>query len=130
MLFRSDILEIKALKDRISALGGDSPEQVVTTSTASVREIDKKELEKLLPSDGLLPLVLSENSAAFSFSPGEVVTIPQSAISEILMNEDRWLIHGAKYWIRKGVLSRVSVDTEIASYLLNPGSRDLDVTDV
>ena len=125
-----DILEIKALKDRISALGGDSQEQVVATSTVSVREIDKKELEKLLPSDGLLPLVLSENSAAFSFSPGEVVTIPQSAISEILMNEDRWLIHGAKYWIRKGILSRVAVDTEIASYLLNPGSRDLDVADV
>ena len=125
-----DILEIKALKDRISALGGDSQEQVVATSTVSVREIDKKELEKLLPSDGLLPLVLSENSAAFSFSPGEVVTIPQSAISEILMNEGRWLIHGAKYWIRKGILSRVAVDTEIASYLLNPGSRDLDVADV
>ena len=125
-----DILEIKALKDRISALGGDSQEQVVATSTVSVREIDKKELEKLLPSDGLLPLVLSENSAAFSFSPGEVVTIPQSDISEILMNEERWLIHGAKYWIRKGILSRVAVDTEIASYLLNPGSRDLDVADV
>mgnify|MGYP006272762183 FL=1 len=125
-----DILEIKALKDRISALGGDSQEQVVATSTVSVREIDKNELEKLLPSDGLLPLVLSENSAAFSFSPGEVVTIPQSDISEILMNEERWLIHGAKYWIRKGILSRVAVDTEIASYLLNPGSRDLDVADV
>ena len=125
-----DILEIKALKDRISALGGDSQEQVVATSTVSVREIDKNELEKLLPSDGLIPLVLSDNSAAFSFSPGEVVTIPQSAIIEILKNENRWIIHGAKYWIRKGILSRVAVDTEIASYLLNPGSRDLDVADV
>ena len=125
-----DTLEIKALKDRIAALGGDSQEPVIATSVVSVREIDKKELEKLFPSTGLLPLVLSEDSAALSFSPGEVVTISQSSISDLLKRENRWLIHGAKYWIRKGILSTVAVDTEIASYLLNPGSRDLDLVDV
>jgi DNA polymerase-1 len=125
-----DTLQIKALKERVAALGGDAAEPVVAHSTVSVRDIEKKELEKLLPSSGLLPLVLSEDFAAISLAPGEVVTIGKSAISDLLKSEDRWIIHGAKYWIRSGTLSRVAVDTEIASYLLNPGSRDLDLGDV
>jgi DNA polymerase-1 len=125
-----DTLEIKALKERIAALGGVSDQQPAPASEVKVREVGRKELEKLLPATGLIPLVLSEDSAAISISPLEVITISLSEISDLLKREDRWVIHGAKYWIRSGVLSRVAVDTEIASYLLNPGSRDLEIVDV
>ena len=125
-----DTLEIKALKERIAALGGVSDQQPAPTSEVKVREVGRKELEKLLPATGLIPLVLSEESAAVSFSPLEVLTIPRSELADLLKKEERWVIHGAKYWIRSGVLSRVAVDTEIASYLLNPGSRDLELVDV
>ena len=125
-----DTLEIKALKERIAALGGVSDQQPAPTSEVKVREVGRKELEKLLPATGLIPLVLSEESAAVSFSPLEVLTIPRSELTDLLKKEERWVIHGAKYWIRSGVLSRVAVDTEIASYLLNPGSRDLELVDV
>ena len=125
-----DTLEIKALKERIAALGGVSDPQPAPTSEVKVREVGRKELEKLLPATGLIPLVLSEESAAVSFSPLEVLTIPRSELTDLLKKEERWVIHGAKYWIRSGVLSRVAVDTEIASYLLNPGSRDLELVDV
>ena len=125
-----DTLEIKALKERIAALGGVSDPQPPPTSEVKVREVGRKELEKLLPATGLIPLVLSEESAAVSFSPLEVLTIPRSELTDLLKKEERWVIHGAKYWIRSGVLSRVAVDTEIASYLLNPGSRDLELVDV
>ena len=125
-----DTLEIKALKERIAALGGVSDPQPPPTSEVKVREVGRKELEKLLPATGLIPLVLSEESAAVSFSPLEVLTIPHSELTDQLKKEERWVIHGAKYWIRSGVLSRVAVDTEIASYLLNPGSRDLELVDV
>ena len=74
--------------------------------------------------------MLSDDSAAVSFSPLEVLTISRSELTDLLKREERWVIHGAKYWIRSGVLSRVAVDTEIASYLLNPGSRDLELVDV
>jgi len=125
-----DTLEIKALKERIAALGGVSDPQPPPTSEVKVREVGRKELEKLLPATGLIPLVLSEESAAVSFSPLEVLTISRSELTDLLKKEERWVIHGAKYWIRSGVLSRVAVDTEIASYLLNPGSRDLELVDV
>ena len=125
-----DTLEIKALKERIAALGGVSDPQPPPTSEVKVREVGRKELEKLLPATGLIPLVLSDDSAAVSFSPLEVLTIPRSELTDLLKKEERWVIHGAKYWIRSGVLSRVAVDTEIASYLLNPGSRDLELVDV
>ena len=125
-----DTLEIKALKERIAALGGVSDPQPPPTSEVKVREVERKELEKLLPATGLIPLVLSEESAAVSFSQLEVLTIPRSELTDLLKKEERWVIHGAKYWIRSGVLSRVAVDTEIASYLLNPGSRDLELVDV
>ena len=125
-----DTLEIKALKERIAALGGVSDPQPPPTSEVKVREVGRKELEKLLPVTGLIPLVLSDDSAAVSFSPLEVLTIPCSELTDLLKKEERWVIHGAKYWIRSGVLSRVAVDTEIASYLLNPGSRDLELVDV
>ena len=125
-----DTLEIKALKERIAALGGVADQQPAPTSEVKVREVGRKELEKLLPATGLIPLVLSEESAAVSFSPLEVLTISRSELTDLLKKEERWVIHGAKYWIRSGVLSRVAVDTEIASYLLNPGSRDLELVDV
>jgi len=125
-----DTLEIKALKERIAALGGESDQQPNPALEVKIREVGIKELEKLLPPTGLIPLVLSHDSAAVSFSPLEVLTISRSHVSDLLHKENRWIIHGAKLWIRSGVLSHVAVDTEIASYLLNPGSRDLELVDV
>ena len=125
-----DTLEIKALKDRIKSLGGENSQPPVTAIKASIREISRKELEKSLNTGGLIPLVLSETSAAMAFTTNEVVTISRSEIADILLNEERWIIHGAKFWIRKGVLTKVAVDTELAAYLLNPGSRDIELVDV
>ncbi|MFM8751644.1 MAG: DNA polymerase I [Actinomycetota bacterium] len=125
-----DTLEIKVLKDRIKSLGGENSQPPVTAIKASIREISRKELEKSLNTGGLIPLVLSETSAAMAFTTNEVVTISRSEIADILLNEERWIIHGAKFWIRKGVLTKVAVDTELAAYLLNPGSRDIELVDV
>jgi DNA polymerase-1 len=125
-----DTLEIKTLKDRIKALSGEEAKIESKPSEGTQKEIARKELEKFLKQNELIPLVLSENSVAMSFAPGEVVIINRSEISDILLTEERWIIHGAKYWIRSGVLRKVAVDTEVASYLLNPGSRDIELLDV
>ena len=125
-----DTLEIKALKDRIKAIGGEEAISTTPSVKASVTEVKRNDIEKLLKVDGLIPLVLSENSAAMSFKENEVVTIARSDIADILLEEKRWLIHGAKYWIRNGVISTVAVDTELAAYLLNPGSRDIELIDI
>ena len=125
-----DTLEIKALKERIKAISGEEAKVESKPNVGTLREIGRKDLEKLLQHAELIPLVMSENSAAMSFAPGEVVTIDRSLISDILLSEDRWIVHGAKYWIRIGVLRKVAVDTEVAAYLLNPGTRDIDLLDV
>lgn len=126
-----DTLEIKALKDRIKALGGEEAKIESKPSKGTLKEVGRKDLEKLLEQKNeLIPLVLSENSAAMSFAPGEVVTISRSEVSNILLSDKRWMIHGAKFWIRSGVLAKVAVDTEVAAYLLNPGSRDIELLDV
>jgi DNA polymerase-1 len=39
-------------------------------------------------------------------------------------------VHGAKRQIRQGDFSQVSVDLELAAYLLNPGSRDIELVDL
>ncbi|MFM7492165.1 MAG: DNA polymerase I [Actinomycetota bacterium] len=125
-----DTLEIKALKDRIKALGGEEVSPSAEITEVNVKEITRREIENYLKGSGLIPLVLSENSAAISFVENEVVTIPRSEIADLLTEHNRWIIHGAKYWIRSGVISQVAVDTELAAYLLNPGSRDIELADV
>jgi DNA polymerase-1 len=125
-----DTLEIKALKDRIKALGGEEVSPAAEITQVNVKEVTRREIDNYFKGSGLIPLVLSENSAAISFVENEVVTIPRSEIADLLTEHDRWIIHGAKYWIRSGVISQVAVDTELAAYLLNPGSRDIELADV
>ena len=125
-----DTLEIKALKDRIMAIGGEEAISTTPSVKSTIQEVKRNEIENFLNVDGLIPLVLSESSAAMSFKENEVVTIARSDIADILLEENRWIIHGAKNWIRSGVISKVAVDTELAAYLLNPGSRDIELLDV
>ena len=125
-----DTLEIKALKERIKALGGEDKKIESKPIQGSIREIEKKELETAIKKADVIPLLLSEHFAAMSFAPNDVVTINRKEIEDILSRESRWIIHGAKFWIRSGVLSKVAVDTEVAAYLLSPGSRDIELADV
>ena len=125
-----DTLEIKALKERIKALGGEVKKIESKPIQGSIREIGKKELETAIKKADVIPLLLSEHFAAMSFAPNDVVTIKRKEIEDILSREGRWLIHGAKFWIRSGVLSKIAVDTEVAAYLLSPGSRDIELADV
>ena len=124
-------LEIKALKDRIKALSGDEQPAADVQSAITTREISGEEFKALLKAaTNVIPIVLSENSVASSFHSGEVVTTSIEKVKDSLLNYDKWLMHGAKIAIRKGILSRVAIDTEIAAYLLNPGSREIELNEV
>jgi len=124
-------LEIKALKDRIKVLYGDEPVAANLDASITVREISAKEFNALIKaSKSAIPLVLSDTSAAACFKVNEVVTTNLVPIKEALFNSDLWLVHGAKIAIRNGLLNKVAIDTEVAAYLLNPGSREIDLNDV
>ncbi|MFY8022475.1 MAG: DNA polymerase I [Candidatus Nanopelagicaceae bacterium] len=124
-------LEIKALKERIKALSGDEPEVIDGDSSITVKEVTAKEFTALIKKNtSLIPIVLSENSVAACFEAGHVVTTNLEAVKVDLLSTGNWLIHGAKRAIRNGILEKVSVDTEVAAYLLNPGSREIELNDV
>jgi len=124
-------LEIKALKERIKALSGDEPEVIDVDSSITVTEVNAKEFTTLLKkSASLIPIVLSENSVAVCFEAGHVVTTNLEAVKVDLLSTKNWLIHGAKRAIRNEIFEKVSVDTEVAAYLLNPGSREIELNDV
>ncbi len=124
-------LEIKALKERIKALSGEEPESIEIASPITVTEISAKDFSALAENaSSLIPIVLSENSVAAAFHDNEVATTAIQGVKESLLNSDRWLIHGAKSAIRNGTLEKVAVDTEVAAYLLNPGSREIELNEV
>ena len=124
-------LEIKALKERIKALSGDEPEVIDVDSSITVTEVNAKEFTTLLKKNtSLIPIVLSENSVAVCFEAGHVVTTNLEAVKVDLLSTKNWLIHGAKRAIRNEIFEKVSVDTEVAAYLLNPGSREIELNDV
>ena len=124
-------LEIKALKARVApfAKGGQGKE--VVAKKASVRNVSKSEFEKALSSStGLVGLILSENQAAISIEPEVVLVAPLSEVSDSITSFDGFIFHGAKKVISSKLLRSVAVDTEVAAYLLNAGSRDIALADL
>jgi len=126
-----DKLEIKALKARVApfAKGGQGKE--VVAKKVSVREVKKNEFEKALSSStGLVGLMLSENQAAISIEPEVVLVAPLSEVSDSIASFEGFIFHGAKKAISSKLLRSVAVDTEVAAYLLNAGSRDIALADL
>ena len=124
-------LEIKALKERVKAISNSETEESAPVTEVVVREGKKSELTSIIKdSSALIPVLTSEISIAICIAPNEVVTYEKSAVKDLLHSCDRWLVHGAKRQIRQGDFSQVSVDLELAAYLLNPGSRDIELVDL
>jgi len=124
-------LEIKALKARVAPFAkGGQVKEVVATKT-SVRDVSKNEFEKALSSStGLVGLLLSENQAAISIEPEVVLVAPLSEVSDSIASFEGFIFHGAKKVISSKLLKSVAVDTEVAAYLLNAGSRDIALADL
>jgi len=124
-------LEIKALKARVAPFAkGGQVNQVVAKKT-SVRDVKKNEFEKALSSStGLVGLLLSENQAAISIEPEVVLVAPLSEVSDSIASFKGFIFHGAKKAISSTLLRSAAVDTEVAAYLLNAGSRDIALADL
>ncbi len=124
-------LEIKALKARVAPFAKGGQVKEVVAKKASVRDVKKNEFEKALSSStGLVGLLLSENQAAISIEPELVLVAPLSEVSDSIASFKGFIFHGAKKAISSKLLRSVAVDTEVAAYLLNAGSRDIALTDL
>ena len=124
-------LEIKALKARVAPFAKGGQVKEVVAKKTSVRDVKKNEFEKALSSStGLVGLLLSENQAAISIEPEVVLVAPLSEVSDSIASFKGFIFHGAKKAISSKLLRSVAVDTEVAAYLLNAGSRDIALADL
>ena len=124
-------LEIKALKARVAPFAKDGQVKEIAAKKVSVREVNRVEFEKALTSStGLLGLLLSESQAAISVEPEVVLVAEISQVADVISSFKGFIFHGAKQAISSKVLSAVAVDTEVAAYLINAGSREIALSDL
>ena len=124
-------LEIKALKARVAPFAKDGQVKEIAAKKVSVREVNRVEFEKALTSNtGLVGLLLSESQAAISVEPEAVLVAEISQVADVISSFKGFIFHGAKQAISSKVLSAVAVDTEVAAYLINAGSREIALSDL
>lgn len=124
-------LEIKALKARVAPFAKDGQVKEVAAKKKNLRDVTNFEFEKALSdSTGFVGLLLSENQAAISIEPDTVLVAPIGDVASAISGFKNFIFHGAKQKISSKVLKTVAVDTEVAAYLINAGSRNIALSDL
>jgi len=129
-------LEIRALKERIKSLpqvGGSESKEI----SISVTKIDSRKLDSTLK-DIKGPVAISFeiiegmlNSYSVAISESEVFSVNETIIGDWISDPKiPKYVHGAKYPIKKLKMSGLTADIELMAYLINPGSRNLDLEDL
>ncbi|NBN91612.1 MAG: DNA polymerase I [Actinobacteria bacterium] len=124
-------LEIKALKARVAPFAKDGQVKEVAAKKKNLRDVTNFEFEKALSdSTGFVGLLLSENQAAISIEPDTVLVAPIGDVASAISGFKNFIFHGAKQKISSKMLKTVAVDTEVAAYLINAGSRNIALSDL
>ena len=129
-------LEIKALKERLKSLPQIGGEQISEVSIV-VKNLNSNELDSIL-SQRREPIAVSLEvveekliSYAVAISDSEVFIVNSSEIGSWITNSELpKYIHGAKFALKKLKMKGLVADIELQAYLLNPGSRNLALTDL
>ncbi len=137
-----DTLEIKAIKDRVKGLGGSSTEVVSQKTTAKQsklvsKEISVSELDKLLK-NRTEPIAVEFNAPegkileyAVATDENSVYLIRESSLGDWFSDAKLpKYLHGAKEIARNTTIAGLVFDTELAAYLINPGGRNLALSDL
>ena len=129
-------LEIRALKERLKSLPQIGGEQVSEVSVV-VKVLSSSELDSIL-SDRKDPIAISLEvveekliSYAIATSESEVFYVNSAEIGSWITNPNlSKYVHGGKFALKKLKMKGLEADIEILAYLLNPGSRNLSLTDL
>ena len=129
-------LEIRALKERLKSLPQIGGEQVSEVSVV-VKVLSSSELDSIL-SDRKDPIAVSLEvveeklvSYAIATSESEVFNVNSAEIGSWITNPNlSKYVHGGKFALKKLKMKGLEADIEILAYLLNPGSRNLSLTDL
>ncbi len=139
-------LEFRSLKDRLKAiasttetLSADSPkiEQTLFNSEINSSILTPAEISKLITRHNSTISVAFEiqegalHRYAVAFSPNEAHLVHSSEMGEWAVDKEiPKIAHDAKSLARINGLSGVIFDTELAAYLVNPGSRAQQLQDL
>ena len=123
-------LEIKALRDRTRALSGTLSEPVATsTRKIRVETVDLRNMrDRVSEAKGAITLIVSDGEALIGLDREHVIKSTFS--NEKLDFAAQVITHRAKPLIRSGVITTSSFDIELAAYLVNPGTRDLEIEEL
>jgi len=129
-------LEIKALKERLKSLPQIGGEQISEVSIV-VKSLNSNELDSIL-SQRNEPIAVSLEvveekliSYAVAINDNEVFIVNSSEIGSWITNSELpKYIHGAKFALKKLKMKGLVADIELQAYLINPGSRNLALTDL
>lgn len=135
------ILEIKALKEKIHSLvAADLQEKKpkdVVSDRARAENVEISESDLLRKIEGLqnpISLYFAGNTENYPFgvalSVNEVYTCNFPLVGVVLKSAVPKVLHGAKVMLRNYEIENIIFDTELAGYILNPGSRNLAVSDL
>ena len=137
-----DKLEIKAIKDRVKVLssgesGSQEAKPVVKATKVISKDISSIELDALLANrtEPIALLMSAPEGKVLEYS----VATDESTIYIVRDSKlGNWLkdkslpkyMHGAKEIARVNSIEGLVFDTELAAYLINPGGRNLDLSDL
>ncbi|MEI7561589.1 MAG: DNA polymerase I [Actinomycetes bacterium] len=133
-----DLLEIKALKERIKVLQqSGSSEPVVAKKEVSIKELSSIEISKLVgKSTEPIALYFEFNDErlvnyAIAFEDQLIYRASDNKIGDWITDPKvKKIVHGAKQPIKNLGLLGLGSDIEILAYLNNPGSRNLELNDL
>ena len=129
-------LEIRALKDRVKSLpqiGGQSTNEI----EIDVRQLNSKEINDLLL-NRKTPIAVSVEiqegkviSYSVALSESEVIDSSEISFGDWILDPQLpKYVHGAKKLLKVIKLDGLIADIELLAYLVNPGSRNLELTDL
>jgi DNA polymerase-1 len=123
-------LEIKALRDRARSLSGTTKE----TSTSSIRKIKVEQVDiatlksRVQSAKGPISLYATTDEILVALDP--LTVIKSEYVKENLEIPNGAITHRAKPLIRSSLIKTTVFDTELAAYLINPGTRDLEIEEL
>jgi DNA polymerase-1 len=133
-----DQLEIKALRDRITSMAGDT-EVLAPTAKSEVISLEKSaaQISQMVKAhegsiafhahivDGKL------NGYAVALDSKTVLNDPTGTPGTWMRDESvKKIVHGSKLLTRYIDIAGIEFDTELAAYLINPGGRNIAVEDL
>lgn len=131
-----DILEIKSLKDRLKNLEGGNKDSVQIANKAKIKiqKINAADLSRQIKSPIAIDFHIFEKEIkayAVTLPNGESFLVESGEFGPWLLDPkiEKYL-HNTKRFSHWHEINGVVFDTELAAYLVNPGTRSLELNDL